>query len=141
MILTARCKPTVEEMCGQGIGARRETIRAVHEQWFALASRPGEPLAVDDQRWPRRLRYQSRGLLADWGLDCLVDCANTVLTELVSNALVHGGGQKVGFRLILTSRGIQVEVADSSTASAYVAHAGADDENGRGLFMVKRLVR
>ncbi len=136
MLLAAHQTPTVEATCDEGIGEGRETIRAVHEQWFALASRPGEPLAVDDLKWPARLRWQSRALLTHWELDGLVDRVDRVLTEMVTNALVHGGGGAIGFRMTLTGGGVKIEVADSSTAPSHLVRAAPDDEGGRGLFLV-----
>ncbi|MFI6688342.1 ATP-binding protein [Streptomyces sp. NPDC050485] len=135
MTLTAHRTPFVEPSCGKGIGAGRERVRVVHEQWFPRTAGPGEDLTVEDRKLPERLRLQSRGLLGHWELDCLVDRVNTVLSEMVTNALVHGGGD-LGFRIIRTNGGVRVEVADRSTASAHVVHADPDDEHGRGLFLV-----
>ncbi|MFE9558456.1 ATP-binding protein [Streptomyces sp. NPDC006692] len=112
-------------------------MRAAHEQWFARITGPGEPTSVEDRKWPARLRHQSRGLLTHWGLDRLVDIVDTPLTEMVTNALVHGGGGDIGFRMIRTDRGVRVEVADSSPASASALRASPDEEHGRGLLMVQ----
>lgn len=116
----------------------RATIRAAHEQWFARTSpSAGEALAPEDLKWPTRLRHQSRGLLRHWDLEALADRVGTVLAELVNNALMHGGGTAIGFRLTLTEAGLLVEVADSTTdLSSQVVHADPD-EHGRGLLLVK----
>ncbi|MEU8963447.1 ATP-binding protein [Streptomyces sp. NPDC048491] len=112
-------------------------MRAEHEQWFARTSPPTKNLDVEDRKWPERLRYQSRGLLRQWKLESLIDRVDTVLTELVSNAVVHGGGRVIGFRLALAEAGLLVEVADSSPNLAQVVDAAPEDENGRGLLLIE----
>ncbi|MFD7537568.1 ATP-binding protein [Streptomyces sp. NPDC059819] len=128
--------PTAAVPCGDGIGECWAAVRAEHEQWFARTSPPPKDLGIEDLKWPERLRYQSRGLLRQWKLESLIDRVDTVLTELVNNALVHGGGASVGFRITLTEAGLLVEVADS--VPDLVCHVVYDDpeEHGRGLLLV-----
>ncbi|WP_167163197.1 ATP-binding protein [Streptomyces sp. MBT27] len=139
MILTAQHTPAIAEAapCTRDIGDGWATVRAAHEQWVARTGWPRLPLTDEDRKWPERLRHQSRGLLMKWGLEFLSDRVETVLTELVTNALVHGGGDSIGFRLTLTEGGLLIEVADSSPGMARVVHAGPDAESGRGLLLVE----
>lgn len=138
MPLTAHPTPAiVEEPRGQGIREGWATVRAAHELWFARTSPPGEDLDIEDLMWPRRLRHQSRGLLKHWRLEGLSDRVGAVLTELVNNALVHGGGATIGFRLTLTEAGLLVEVADSTAALVSQVVYEDPDEHGRGLLVVE----
>ncbi|MEU2956280.1 ATP-binding protein [Streptomyces sp. SID1034] len=121
----------------QGIEPERTQVLTAHEQWVARTSWPRLALADADRKWPEQFRHQARGLLMHWGLKPLSDRVETVVTELVSNALVHGGGDSIGFRLTLTDGGLLVEVADSSTEPARLVHTGPDAESGRGLLLVE----
>ncbi|MER5563754.1 ATP-binding protein [Streptomyces sp. NPDC002506] len=139
MTLTAHRMPSAAVTRGQGIEADWTTVRAAHELWFARTSPPAtlaEGHDIEDRKWPERMRHQSRGLLEHWELEGLIDRVDTVLTELVNNALVHGGGASVGFRMTLTEAGLLVEVADS--APDLVSHVVYDEpeEHGRGLLLV-----
>lgn len=76
-----------------------------------------------------------------WGLEDYV--ARTVASELVTNAVVHGSrdGQYVVARTYLLDGGLPViEVWDQSGDVPVVQVAGADDEGGRGLFLMEQLV-
>ncbi|MEU2949741.1 ATP-binding protein [Streptomyces xanthochromogenes] len=84
-----------------------------------------------------QLRHLSRGLLRHWRLESLSDRVETVLAELVNNALVHGGGSAIGFRLTLTDAGLLVEVADSTAALVSQVVYEDPDEHGRGLLLVE----
>ncbi|MFE9559047.1 ATP-binding protein [Streptomyces sp. NPDC006703] len=137
MTLTTHYTPAADATGGQVIGGGWRTVRAAHEQWFARTSWPRLALADEDRRWPEQFRHQSRGLLRRWKLEGLADRVDTVLTELVSNAVVHGGGPAIGFRLTLAEAGLLIEVADRSTELAHIVNADPDDENGRGLLLVE----
>uniref|UniRef100_UPI003F491D64 ATP-binding protein n=1 Tax=Streptomyces sp. CA-136453 TaxID=3240050 RepID=UPI003F491D64 len=137
MPLTAHPTPAiVEAPCGQGIGEDWRTVRAAHELWFARTSPPAEDLDVEDLKWPGRFRRISRALLNFWGLHALQDSVATVLTEMLTNALQHGGGSDIGVRILRTAMGVQIEVADSAPPPQGVAPAGSAAEEGRGLLMI-----
>ncbi len=62
-----------------------------------------------------------------------------VISELVSNALVHGRGQVV-FRLQFDEGIIRGEVIDEGGGFEHeIRERGADDVGGRGLFVVEAL--
>ncbi|MGQ4722748.1 SpoIIE family protein phosphatase [Streptomyces tunisiensis] len=76
--------------------------------------------------------------LAAWRLD---DCAFTteiIVSELVTNAILHGEGP-VRLRLIHDEGRLLAEVTDASSAGPHLRHARAGDEGGRGLYIVMRL--
>ena len=72
---------------------------------------------------------------AAWGLDAVIDDALLVVSELVTNAVVHGRSE-AEVRLTPTLDMLRVEVADDGPASPDPQLAGADDEHGRGLFLI-----
>jgi anti-sigma regulatory factor (Ser/Thr protein kinase) len=70
-----------------------------------------------------------------------VDAAVLIVSELVTNAVVHGGGGVVSCALLLGCGSLCIEVTDQGTGRAEPAvRAPADDDvSGRGLLMVSTL--
>ncbi|MEU3499509.1 ATP-binding protein [Streptomyces hundungensis] len=120
----------------QAVNTERKQVRSVHETWAPRTAWPRLALADEDKQWPKQFRHQARGLLRCWKLEDLADRVDTVLTELVSNALLHGGGPAIVFRLTLAEAGLLVEVADSSPALPHVKDVCTERESGRGLLLV-----
>ncbi|MEU8122086.1 SpoIIE family protein phosphatase [Spirillospora sp. NPDC049024] len=83
------------------------------------------------------IRAQVGVRLAGWGLDDLADTARLLVSELVTNALVHGAGS-VGLRLI-KGRTLLCEVHDDGADMPHLRHTDATDESGRGLQLVGHL--
>ncbi|MFF2850546.1 ATP-binding protein [Streptomyces sp. NPDC058001] len=77
--------------------------------------------------------------LSAWGLSDLVDDAELLISELVTNGLRHGTGPEVAFRLVIGTEFLVLEVRDGSSQLPQVRTAGCDDENGRGMFLVDAL--
>ena len=94
------------------------------EEWEV----PVDPSAV------AAVRVAVTRCLRDWGLDDLVFPTELILSELVTNAIRHGGGP-IGVRLI-RDRVLICEVSDASDTSPHLRHAAGTDEGGRGLFLV-----
>ncbi|MGH8893393.1 MAG: SpoIIE family protein phosphatase [Actinomycetes bacterium] len=88
---------------------------------------------------------QARGLvsrtLAQWGADELVDDAVLLVSELVTNAVVHAGTD-VEVTLLLQAEAVEVAVTDrhpARTVPAPPAAVGDDREDGRGLLLTAAL--
>jgi anti-sigma regulatory factor (Ser/Thr protein kinase) len=115
-------------------------VAADHELSIARdpASTP-ERLTDTDAAWPRRIRRIVRAGLKYWGRPDLIDTAELLTTELVTNALRHGTGPEVGFRLFLRDGNIVIEVRDGSPELPVLRHASPTDEGGRGLFLVEAM--
>lgn len=93
-------------------------------------------ITPQDRRWPARVRRMGRAGLHYWGLDHLTEPTELLLTELVTNALLHGDGPDVGVRIYATSTDLRIEVKDGSPESPVLRRAALLDEDGRGLFLV-----
>ncbi|MEU1863667.1 ATP-binding protein [Streptomyces gardneri] len=94
-------------------------------------------LSEQDVVWPGRLRRILRGRLAYWGCVSLVESAELLLTELVTNALQHTGSH--GFfhvRAELRGSLCRIEVNDGSAERPKLREATLSDESGRGLLLV-----
>ncbi|MFF4776469.1 ATP-binding protein [Microtetraspora fusca] len=101
------------------------------------AELPGRASSVGEaRRW-------ARGLLAGWLSGDAVDDAVVLLSELVTNAVVHSdsGREPDGFVTVFVAAGVgiaHVEVIDDGSATSVptVREASEASDGGRGLWMV-----
>lgn len=89
---------------------------------------PREPRSVG------RAREYARGRLLAWDLEPLVDTAELLVSELVTNALRYGEGE-IRLRLLL-DRTLVCEVWDAGLVQPRRRRARDTDEGGRGLQLV-----
>ena len=68
----------------------------------------------------------------------LADDAELVLSELVTNAMLHGGGC-TGVEIMSTGNGLRVEVRDGSRLPPILGRPSDESLTGRGLRLVARL--
>jgi anti-sigma regulatory factor (Ser/Thr protein kinase) len=87
-----------------------------------------------------RAREQARKTLPGWGLGEHADLTELIVSELVTNAMVHGDGQ-IEVRLSCAARGdLWVEVRDDGAGRPVRQRPGTDDEWGRGLALIDGLI-
>lgn len=92
-------------------------------------------------------RHQLADTLAEWKLDHLADTAALVLSELMTNAVVHAKpfppdrlvGSEIGVRILRLEDGVRIEVHDAATVRPVPRDASVDAEHGRGLLLVDAL--
>jgi serine phosphatase RsbU (regulator of sigma subunit)/anti-sigma regulatory factor (Ser/Thr protein kinase) len=107
--------------------------RALDESHVATRDVPGDPAAVAGARaWASRR-------VADWGLRESSFIVELVVSELVTNAIRHGG-PPVQLRLIRDAVLI-CEVSDGGNSSPHLRQAQTFDEGGRGLLLVAQLAQ
>ncbi|MCF3124841.1 ATP-binding protein [Streptomyces arenae] len=98
---------------------------------FALAPRPGSAAQA------RRLM---RAQLDRWAVrdDDARDAAALVLSELVTNAVVHTASRRIICELCADPEKLRITVRDEGCGSGVPrpVHRGADEEHGRGLLLV-----
>ncbi|WP_157430545.1 ATP-binding SpoIIE family protein phosphatase [Actinomadura macra] len=82
-------------------------------------------------------RAQVAARLTCWRLEAITDTVQLLVSELVTNALVHGAGA-IGLRLIKGTT-LLGEVYDDGQEMPQLCHAEATDESGRGLQLVSHL--
>lgn len=86
-------------------------------------------------------RRRARSALAEW--DCspeLIDDVQVVVSELVTNAILHGGGA-VLMVLVLQPEAVRVEVGDRSPLRPARSGYGVGASTGRGLGLVAAIAR
>jgi serine/threonine-protein kinase RsbW len=66
------------------------------------------------------------------------EAAVLIISELVTNAVVHSGSSVIGCALLLGSGVLQIEVTDQGTGQQEpaIGEPAADDVSGRGLLLV-----
>jgi len=87
-------------------------------------------------------RARARDVAHRWDLDELADDLESVIGELVANAVIHGRAAR-GSHVTVTyhpiRQGLRVEVRDWATGVPRVHRFTETDESGRGLAMVSAL--
>ncbi|MFG2774733.1 ATP-binding protein [Streptomyces sp. NPDC048350] len=111
---------------------------------ISIARRPNRDpesgaLSEADAALPQQLRRSLRASLTRWGIPNLVDDAELLLSELVTNALVHTDGPTVGIRVYVQNVRLKIEVNDFSPRGRLPRPAGPYAEHGRGLLIVDAL--
>ncbi len=108
--------------------------------------RPGR--RVDDANSRRLLAHPSsvatarkvvRDALTGARRDDLVETAQLLVSEVVTNALVHAG-TPIDFHVSVGDAGLRVEVSDGSTQAPALRGYGAMAGTGRGLRLLQQLV-
>ncbi len=72
------------------------------------------------------------------GCEQLGDVAELLVSEMVTNAVVHGDGE-VAVRVLGNGECVRVEVDDRCADPAVLRHPGAAATSGRGMMLVSEL--
>lgn len=89
--------------------------------------------------WVGRLRKIAGAKLNLWGLSAMVDDAQLLISELVTNGFRYGTRPQLVFRLVIASEVLVVEVDDGSPGRPGIRDAEPDAVSGRGLVIVEAL--
>jgi anti-sigma regulatory factor (Ser/Thr protein kinase) len=103
-------------------------------QWRASADIPATV------RGPSAARHMVGALMRGWELGGLCDDAELVVSELVTNAVVHAPGTD-SFELELTRHPdhVTISLADGSAIRPVIEALDADRPRGRGMLIVSSL--
>jgi signal transduction histidine kinase len=129
MLVTAPRVPAPRD-CGPHACAPRDCDPG--EQAVSYRVRP-EPVQV------ARARAQARRALPGWGLAEHTELAELIISELVTNAIVHGTGQ-IEIRLSYEGGCLRAQVHDNGGGRPIRRHPATDCEQGRGLGLVDGLI-
>lgn len=84
---------------------------------------------------PAKARAATAGLVAEWHLETLSDDLALVVSELVTNAVLHGR-PPLHLELQADDRRVTVAVADGSPDGPLPRSADCDAEGGRGMPLI-----
>lgn len=108
----------------------------------AAGTREARLVLPADARAVRAARDYLRTVLADWNLVQTQDTAELVVSELVTNALLHtGSGPALTLRHDTADAVLTVGVEDSSTQHPQPRDAADEATGGRGLQIVQLVAR
>ncbi len=99
-------------------------------------------IGQDEPRQIRSARDEVRTVLYDWAEADQVDSAALLVSEVITNVLVHTEGNALLSVEVLGrpgSRRLRVEVADSSDDMPHLRHPGEMASSGRGLVLMDEL--
>ncbi|MFD3938203.1 ATP-binding protein [Streptomyces sp. NPDC058611] len=105
---------------------------------FDVEGAAGAQLSAVDARRVGHMRRIVAARLRFLGFDGLVEPAEQVVSELVTNAIVHGSGP-VSLSQLVTSTEILLVVRDTGRGQPIQRKPGLDAEGGRGLQIVEWL--
>ncbi|QJS09184.1 SpoIIE family protein phosphatase [Streptomyces argyrophyllae] len=141
----ARPGAALEDLCSRAMEALSAQAPADDVTLLLARTRALPPAQVASWDLPDELvtvpmaRRLAACQLHEWGLEPLVAVVESLVSELVTNAIRHGDGP-IRLRLI-RHRVLTCEVSDTSTGRPRTRHPGDLDEHGRGLHLVGRLSR
>ncbi|MGW1728881.1 ATP-binding protein [Streptomyces sp. NPDC002306] len=101
----------------------------------------GQAIAERDARQVQMARRVTAARLKLCGLECLVDDATLIVSELVTNAIVHSGGREVAVTVTVRQGFLHITVSDGVPCRFELKSAGDGAESGRGLFLVEATVK
>ncbi|MFF7214760.1 SpoIIE family protein phosphatase [Streptomyces sp. NPDC008238] len=139
----------LEELCSSAVASLPEGAPNDDVTLLLARTRSLGPGSVASWRFPAdaavvgRARSLVTRQLARWGLDGLAESTALIVSELVTNAVVHGDGgcdrdRTIRLRLIRHAV-LTCEVSDTNHSRPLLRRPTATDEHGRGLFLVSQL--
>ena len=89
---------------------------------------------------PSVARSAARGFLGGCDLNQLVEATSLLVSELVTNAVLHGGND-IELRMTADDSTLRVEVFDTSDRLAAMTNPRPGDEFGRGMHLVNAVAK
>ncbi|MER5201203.1 ATP-binding protein [Streptomyces sp. NPDC002755] len=87
------------------------------------------------------LRRIAAAKLRYCGLDLIIDEVTVVVSELLTNAILHSGTRQIALSLRIDRGVLHIVVTDGMPGHARRKEVGDDTESGRGLALVEVLTR
>lgn len=116
-------------------------IQDVMSERIAIAPRAGgNPPRPQDACRVGALRRIAAARLRYCGLEALLGDVMVIVSELLTNALLHSGTKEIDLNIVVRDRCLRITVTDGMPGGAVLKNADEDAESGRGLFLVEALV-
>ena len=111
---------------------------------FEIACRrDGNPPSPEDCAWVGAMRRIAMTRLRYRGLDVLQDDVGFIVSEVLTNAILHSGTTTISLTMAVQDGDLCLSVADGipGVPPPVLKAAGTDAESGRGLALVDALVK
>jgi anti-sigma regulatory factor (Ser/Thr protein kinase) len=142
---------TLEDLCSSAVDTLPTKTPSDDVTLLLARTRSFSPGQIASWRLPStpaavgRARALATRQLTQWKLEHLAESTELIVSELVTNAIIHGSGdcissRTIGLRLIRHEM-LTCEVSDVSHSHPQLRHPGAAEEHGRGLHLVTELAR
>jgi serine phosphatase RsbU (regulator of sigma subunit) len=122
--------------------ARGDDVALLMADYRGVAGSPrrgsAASMVVTDLGSVAEARHFTATSLRDWGLDGTVDTAALLVSELVTNALLHTPGPAV-LQLLPSRDGVRIEVSDPVAHGPEPQGRDLESEHGRGVMLVEAL--
>ncbi|GAA3796406.1 ATP-binding protein [Streptomyces chiangmaiensis] len=106
---------------------------------FNIARRNGAPPRPEDACQPGAMRRIAAHRLRAFGLQAMTDDVMLIVSELVTNAVLHSAGSLVSLELTIEAGHLRISVRGDTPAHPLVQNPAPDAEAGRGLQIVEAL--
>ncbi|MGW3669148.1 ATP-binding protein [Streptomyces sp. NPDC005141] len=103
--------------------------------------RTGQSIVARDARRVRMARTLTAARLRHCGLELMTDDVTLIVSELLTNALLHSGTTEISLTIALRDGFLRITVRDGMAGCAEPSNADQDAESGRGLALVDALVK
>lgn len=114
----------------------------VMQERFDVSSRCGNaPPKAEDAHRIRSIRRITAAHLRSIKLDEMVDVVTVIVSELLTNALLHSGTSEISLHLAIENGMLTIAVRDGQPGCATIKLPSNEDESGRGLLLVESLVQ
>ncbi|MFD3618706.1 ATP-binding protein [Streptomyces sp. NPDC058676] len=112
------------------------------DQWIDVAPHRGNgPLRKADAHRVRVLRRIAAAQVRYYGLEDLIDEVTLLVSELVTNAVLHSGTVRVGLVMAVRDGFLHIDVIDGMAGHGAPRRVSANAESGRGLALVETVVK
>lgn len=138
-------QPPLEPLCDEvleilGPGDRDDDIALLAARFDGIAPSDVAYWVLDPQpQTAGRARQLARRALRRWDLDHLLEPAELLVSEIVTNA-VRYAERPITLRLLRTDV-LRCEVGDDAPLLPRMRHAQPEEEGGRGLYLVNRMAQ
>ncbi|MFG2882396.1 ATP-binding protein [Streptomyces sp. NPDC048297] len=136
--------PQEDVMTTTAVEAPRAGLRRdgdLMDERIQVAPRRGDAPPRETDAWRiGAIRRIAAAKLRFGGCEALIDEAMLIVSELLTNALLHSGTQEIRLRLALQGESLRITVDDGMPAIIKPHEADDDAETGRGLTLVAAVV-
>ncbi|MEU7148638.1 ATP-binding protein [Streptomyces sp. NPDC045456] len=120
--------------------ATRRDVKLMKAKFNIRTRMPNVPPSREDGQQVGAMRHRTREALVSRGLPYIAGEAELVVSELVTNAIVHSGGRKITLTLSLRGSFLRITVCDGGRGYTLSPDPpDAADEHGRGLILVQAI--